>query len=645
MSRLTPRVIAVLACAVAAGLFFLAASWAATVIENRSASAVRGALVDAGHAWADVQTDGLQVRITGRAPTEAIRFRALSVAGTVVDAARVIDDMQVEDSGDLTAPDFKIEILRNADGISLIGLVPSSTDRAAVLDTLTTLADGGVVTDMLDSADHAEPQGWQKALAFSLSALKLLPRSKISVAADRIAITAISDSPQEKAKIEFELRRKAPPGLALDLAISAPRPVITPFTVRFLIDGDGARFDACSADTEQARTSIIAAATAAGGTGNLSCTIGLGVPSPDWTEAVTQGIKAVADLGQGAVTFTDADVSLIAAASVDQAAFDRVVGELDSNLPDVFSLTARRAEAASGTEAQAAPDFTALLGPDGNVQLRGRIPDERMRSAVESFARARFGIDAVYGAMRLDGDLPEGWPLRVLAAVEALGQLNSGSVLVRADLIRVEGVSGSQNASDKIARGLSAAVGGDEEFQIAVRYDEKLDPLAGLPTPEECLADLNTILKASKINFEPGSATLAADAKGIIDAIAARMKDCADVPMEIGGHTDAQGREEMNLQLSQDRASAIVAALMERRVLTGNLTAKGYGESVPIAENDSDAGRESNRRIEFRLLASAAGPDVAAAMPSGGDGAEGAPVTVSTPDDSTLRPKARPASP
>jgi OmpA-OmpF porin, OOP family len=641
VSRLTPRVIAVLSCAVAAVLFFLAASWAATVIENRSASAVRGALVDAGYAWADVQTDGLQVHVTGRAPTEAIRFRALSVAGTVVDAARVIDDMEVEASGDLTAPDFKIEILRNSDGISLIGLVPASTDRTAVLDALTSLAEGGIVTDMLDSADHAEPPGWQKALAFSLSALKLLPRSKISVAADRIAITAISDSPQEKAKIEFELRRKAPDGLALNLDISAPRPVITPFTVRFLIDGDGARFDACSADTEQARTSIIAAATAAGGTGNLSCTIGLGVPSPDWTEAVTQGIKAVADLGQGSVTFTDADVSLIAAATVDQAAFDRVVGELDSNLPDVFSLTARRAEAATGTEAQTAPDFTAVLGADGNVQLRGRIPDDRMRSAVESFARARFGIDAVYGAMRLDGDLPEGWPLRVLAAVEALGQLNSGSVLVRADLIRVEGVSGSQTASDRIARGLSAAVGGDEEFQIAVSYDEKLDPLAGLPTPEECLADLNTILKARKINFEPGSATLAADAKGIIDEIAVRMKDCADVPMEIGGHTDAQGREEMNLQLSQDRASAIVAALMERRVLTGSLTAKGYGESVPIADNGTEAGRESNRRIEFRLLT-----PVAAMTSSGQAGqADAAPVVVGTPDDNTARPRPRPAQP
>ena len=56
----------------------------------------------------------------------------------------------------------------------------------------------------------------------------------------------------------------------------------------------------------------------------------------------------------------------------------------------------------------------------------------------------------------------------------------------------------------------------------------------------------------------------------------------------------------MNLDLSQARADAVLTAIMEKRVLTGNLTAKGYGEEQPIAENDTEEGREANRRIEFR---------------------------------------------
>jgi OOP family OmpA-OmpF porin len=71
--------------------------------------------------------------------------------------------------------------------------------------------------------------------------------------------------------------------------------------------------------------------------------------------------------------------------------------------------------------------------------------------------------------------------------------------------------------------------------------------------------------------------------------------------MEIGGHTDSQGREEMNLGLSQSRADAVLNGLLARGVLVSNLTARGYGETRPIADNENEEGRERNRRIEFRL--------------------------------------------
>ena len=71
--------------------------------------------------------------------------------------------------------------------------------------------------------------------------------------------------------------------------------------------------------------------------------------------------------------------------------------------------------------------------------------------------------------------------------------------------------------------------------------------------------------------------------------------------MEIAGYTDSQGREEMNLSLSQERADAVLTALMSRRILTSGITARGFGEADPIADNDTEEGREANRRIEFRF--------------------------------------------
>ncbi len=113
---------------------------------------------------------------------------------------------------------------------------------------------------------------------------------------------------------------------------------------------------------------------------------------------------------------------------------------------------------------------------------------------------------------------------------------------------------------------------------------------------------VNAALTEKKITFEAGSATIADDAQDVVDRIAEIVGACEDVAMEIAGHTDSQGREEMNTRLSQQRAEAVLTALLDRRVLTTNLIARGYGESNPIADNDTAEGREANRRIEFRVL-------------------------------------------
>lgn len=621
--------------ALAAVLSFVVATVAAGFVERRSAEGVAAALAAAGQDWAEVMADGLSITLAGTAPSEADRFRALTAAGAVVDADRVIDAMDVADPAALKAPDFTVEILRNGDGISLIGLVPAATDRERLAAELSRVAGDGKVTDMLEAAEHPVPQGWAAALDFGIKALASLPRSKVSIFADRVAITAISDSAAEKARIESDLSRRAPKGIRLMLDISAPRPVIAPFTLRFLIDERGARFDACSADTEKARDRILAAATEAGATRKNACTIGLGVPTPMWADAVTMGLAAMKQLGAGSITFSDADISLIAADTVTQDVFDRVVGELESNLPEVFSLhavlTPKPSEAVA---APVVPEFVATLSPEGRLDMRGRLGDALSRDAVDSFARARFGSQSVHAATRVAPDMPDGWPIRVLAALEALAELDSGTAEVRPEIIRISGVTGSQTASDTVARLLSGRLGEGLNFKLDIRYDEKLDPLLGLPTDEECAAAINAILAESKINFEPGSAQIARDAGATLDRIADQMKQCADFPMEVGGHTDAQGREEMNLELSQKRAEAVVAALMERRVLTGNLTATGYGETVPIGDNATEAGREANRRIEFRLIK----PEATAQ--AGTEAA--APVVVNTPGDDTPKPRPRP---
>lgn len=613
----------------AAAVALVAANSSVQLVEDSSEIGVRDALDANALTWAEVEADGLRVLLAGTAPNEALRFRALSVAGSVVDAARIIDQMQVQAAAAIAPPRFSAEVLRNTSGVSIIGLIPESTDRDEMVDGFTAMS-SLPVTDLLETANYPAPTGWEDALAFAITAIDDLPRAKVSVTAGRVEVTAITDSAEAKAALEKELTRAAPPALQLMLNITAPRPVITPFTLRFVMDGDGARFDACSADTEATEDRILAAAHAAGLDGTARCTIGMGVPSPNWAQAVETGIAALAELGGGSVTFSNADVTLVAAEGTDPGLFDRVTGELETGLPEVFALTPVLSEA---PEPSAGPaQFLATLSPEGQVQLRGRLSDQTMREVADSFARAKFGSDNVYTAARVVEDLPADWSARVLTGLQALAYLANGAVTVTADTIALTGQTGNVNARAAVAQFMADKLGQDSTFEIDVVYVEALDPIAALPTPQECEADIGEIVAASKIVFEPGSATIDESTLSTMDMIAEVLRDCGDLRLEVQGHTDSQGREEMNLALSQARAESVLNELRARRVLTGSLVAKGYGEALPIADNGTEAGREANRRIEFRLITPTAfQPEGETTLESatesgdteGGEGAEG----------------------
>ena len=601
--RLSRIAIPAAALLIAAALCVITAFFSVRLVEDSSISGVEEALDIAELDWADVDVNGLQGFLIGEAPDEAARFQAVTVAGTVVDSARVIDQLLVAEAADIRPPAFSVEILRNDDGISVIGLIPASTDREDMLSRFEDIAGReGEVADLLEVADFPAPDGWEPALSFALRSLSDLPRSKLSISAEAVAIKAMTESEADRRKLLSNLERRAPEGLELALDLSAPRPVITPFTLRFLIDETGrAHFDACSADTEASRDAILAAAQAAGATEDETCRLGLGVPSRRWADAAVQAISAVSELGGGSVTFSNADIALLALEGTDQGLFDRVVGELETGLPEVFALKAVLPETPDAKD-EGPREFTATLSPEGSVQLRGRVRSEIARQTADSLARALFTSASVYTAARVDETLPTNWSPRVLAGLEALGGLSNGVVRVTPDLVSLSGNTGNPDAEDEISGLLADKLGEAGEFEISVTYQEKLDPTLGIPTPEECEAQIVEIIGDRKINFEPGSANLDASAKDVMDDIAELLKLCGDIPLEIQGHTDSQGRESMNEQLSQDRAQAVLDALRNRRVLTASYRVKGYGEMQPIADNGTEEGREANRRIAFRLI-------------------------------------------
>ena len=641
---------------VAAAALALMMSWGmAHVIEARSTAAVTTRLLAEGYTWATVESDGLIVSLSGTAPNEALRFSAMNLAGSVVDSGRLRDGFKVAPAQVVAAPRYSVEMLRNEDDVQLIGLVPDGPAKDRLAEASLALTRNAPQTDMLQTAAYPAPKGWEPALDLGIVALQLLQHSKISVSDAGVKITAIATSEAEKRQFEAQIVKATPKGLAVQTDITAPRPVLTPFTLRFVVEEGLARFDACSADSERARDRIVAAARQAGAAGNPGCVIGLGVPSPSWGEATSAAIVTLGKLGGGTVTFSDADITLQAGADVSQAVFDREIGELRSALPDVFSLDAKMPE--KPKETTAGPiEFTATLAAETHrVELRGRLTDDRVQAAVASFARARFGVTNVYVATVLDPEAPDGWPARVLAGLQSLAQLDHGTLLVRPDTVEVAGVSGSQLASARISQLLSEGLGQGKTFKVNVSYDKELDPLAALPTPKECLARMVAVVSARKISFDPGSAELDAASGAVLDDLAKALKGCIAVRIEIGGHTDAQGSAGGNLALSQARAEAVLVALQGRQVDVSGMRALGYGEGVPIEDNGGEDGREANRRIAFTLIedvvpvagAPDSGYDAPGDEPLGGVAGAVAGALASdgpsfAPKEKTRRPKLRP---
>ena len=111
---------------------------------------------------------------------------------------------------------------------------------------------------------------------------------------------------------------------------------------------------------------------------------------------------------------------------------------------------------------------------------------------------------------------------------------------------------------------------------------------------------LNTIVLKG-IHFERDSAQLREDALPALDEAVAILKRYPGIKVEIAGHTDSTSSEAYNQRLSTRRAQAVLDYVVDKGIPADSVTAKGYGEATPIADNGTDEGRAQNRRVELRI--------------------------------------------
>ncbi len=104
------------------------------------------------------------------------------------------------------------------------------------------------------------------------------------------------------------------------------------------------------------------------------------------------------------------------------------------------------------------------------------------------------------------------------------------------------------------------------------------------------------------VNFDAGKASIRPESFKELNQLAEYMNNKKDLVIEIAGHTDNVGTKESNQKLSEDRSKMVVDYLVKKGIAQSRLKAIGYGDSRPVASNDTDAGKQKNRRTEIRVI-------------------------------------------
>jgi OOP family OmpA-OmpF porin len=119
-------------------------------------------------------------------------------------------------------------------------------------------------------------------------------------------------------------------------------------------------------------------------------------------------------------------------------------------------------------------------------------------------------------------------------------------------------------------------------------------------TASDMLNALNTAGHVTLyINFDTGKSTIKPESQPVIDQIVSLMKDNPNLKIGVEGHTDNVGDAKKNKILSEDRAKAVVSAIVNQGIDASRLSAAGFGQDKPIADNSTEEGRAQNRRVEL----------------------------------------------
>lgn len=193
----------------------------------------------------------------------------------------------------------------------------------------------------------------------------------------------------------------------------------------------------------------------------------------------------------------------------------------------------------------------------------------------------------------------------VLAGCKNMNKTQKGAAIGTAGGAAAGAVIGRAAGNTALGAIVGAAVGGVTGAVIGRKMDKQAEEIEkNVPGAKvERVGEGIVVDFSEKILFEYDRSNLSTSATANLNKLVEVLNEYPDTNIEIQGHTDSKGSDDYNMRLSRRRAAEVASYLRTRGVAGPRMITKGYGESAPVAENDSDEGRAQNRRVTFLITA------------------------------------------
>jgi outer membrane protein OmpA-like peptidoglycan-associated protein len=506
--------------------------------------------------------------------------------------------------------------------ITLSGHVPSDQVRATLNEAARAAAPGATVTDRMQVAAGA-PQGFADLARFALGQLGRLNSGVAGLADQALSLTGSAASPQVFSDVMAALQRKLPAGASLARAEIAP-PTVAPYLWSAIRDGEAVTLGGYvpgQAARQAAVTAVRQAVAGARITDNQVVAAG----APNNFDAMTAyAVRQLGRLNAGTASLT-ANAYTIAGAAPSQGVRNDLVAELRT-LPAGYTL----AREAITAPAPPPPPPPAPLPPTVSVPvpeapaiaivpIAPTVPstdpcqaalNDILRDQVR-FATGRADIDgASYLILSRLAQAANACPTRMVeigAHTDSDGQPEANVELSRrraqavVDFLVRDGVERRRLVASGYGQLRPLAPNDTPENKARNRRVEfvVLDQEPPPPTAADiCQVQFRELLR-DPVLFATASAEIDARSYLLLGRLAQTAQTCPGAMIEIGAHTDSDGAEDRNLELSRRRAASVVDYLVREGVDRARLTATGYGQSRPVAPNDTPENKARNRRVEF----------------------------------------------